>query len=183
MEEIWKPIKDYEGLYQVSNLGNVRSLNRKIKNRNLKEKIKKFDKTKFGYLRVELNNNGKKKKYLVHRLVAQTFLDNPNNYPCINHKDENKNNNIVSNLEWCDYLYNNLYNNKHKKSWVKVKQLDKNNNIINIFVSITEASKKTNIIQCEISNCLHNRQKTAGGYYWQYYEINKEEEKKVEEEK
>lgn len=183
MEEIWKPIKDYEGLYQVSNLGNVRSLDRKIKNRNLKEKIKKFDETKFGYLRVELNNNGKKKKYLVHRLVAQTFLDNPNNYPCINHKDENKNNNIVSNLEWCDYLYNNLYNNKHKKNWVKVKQLDKNNNIINIFESITEASKKTNIIQCEISNCLHNRQKTAGGYYWQYYEINKEEEKKVEEEK
>lgn len=171
MEEIWKPIKDYEGLYQVSNLGNVRSLNRKIKNRNLKEKIKKFDKTKFGYLRVELNNNGKKKKYLVHRLVAQTFLDNPNNYPCINHKDENKNNNIVINLEWCDYLYNNLYNNKHKKNWVKVKQLDKNNNIINIFESITEATKKTNIIQCEISNCLHNRQKTAGGYYWQYYEI------------
>lgn len=182
MEEIWKPIKDYEGLYQVSNLGNVRSLNRKIKNRNLKEKIKKFDKTKFGYLRVELNNNGKKKKYLVHRLVAQTFLDNPNNYPCVNHKDENKNNNIVSNLEWCDYLYNNLYNNKHKKNWVKVKQLDKNNNIINIFESITEASKKTNIIQCKISNCLHNRQKTAGGYYWQYYEIEKEE-KKVEEDK
>lgn len=178
MEEIWKPIKDYEGLYQVSNLGNVKSLDRKIKNKNLKEKIKKFDKTKFGYLRVELNNNGKKKKYLVHRLVAQTFLDNPNNYPCINHKDENKNNNIVSNLEWCDYLYNNLYNNKNKKNWVKVKQLDKNNNIINIFESITEASKKTNIIQCEISNCLHNRQKTAGGYYWQYYEINKKGEEK-----
>ena len=183
MKEIFKDIKGYEGLYQVSNLGNIRSLDRKIKNRNLKGKIKKLDKTKFGYLKVELNNNGKKKKYSVHRLVAQTFLDNPNNYPCINHKDENKNNNIVSNLEWCDYLYNNLYNNKHKKNWVKVKQLDKNNNIINIFESITEASKKTNIIQCEISNCLHNRQKTAGGYYWQYYEINKEEEKKVEEDK
>ena len=63
MKEIFKDIKGYEGLYQVSNLGNIRSLDRKIKNRNLKGKIKKLDKTKFGYLRVELNNNGKKKKY------------------------------------------------------------------------------------------------------------------------
>ena len=183
MEEIWKPIKGYEGLYEVSNLGKIKTLSRYIRNRKMPEKIKKLDKSKYGYLRVELSNNRIRRKYFVHRLVAEAFISNKNNLPCINHKDENKNNNIVSNLEWCDYLYNNLYNNKHKKNWVKVKQLDKNNNIINIFESITEASKKTNIIQCEISNCLHNRQKTAGGYYWQYYEINKEEEKKVEEEK
>ena len=183
MEEIWKPIKDYEGLYQVSNLGNVRSLDRKTKNRNLKGKIKKFDKTKFGYLRVELNNNGKKKKYLVHRLVAQTFLDNPNNYPCINHKDENKINNKTDNLEWCTYLYNNLYNNKEKRNYKKICQYNKNGKLINIFESINEASKKTNIKRYGISNCLNKRLKTSGGYIWKYYEINKKEEKKEEEAK
>ena len=145
MEEIWKPIKGYEGLYEVSNLGKIKTLSRYIRNRKMPEKIKKLDKSKYGYLRVELSNNRIRRKYFVHRLVAEAFISNKNNLPCINHKDENK-----------------------------------NNNIINIFESITEASKKTNIIQCEISNCLHNRQKTAGGYHWQYY---KEEEKKDEEEK
>ena len=169
MEEIWKPIKDYEGLYEVSNFGRIKTLSRYIRNRKMPEKIKKLEKDRYGYLRIELSKNKIRKKYLVHRLVAQAFIPNNNNLPCINHKDENKSNNIVNNLEWCDYLYNNLYNDKQKKNWVKVKQLDENNNIINIFESLTEASKNTNIIQCEISNCLNNRQKTAGGYYWQYY--------------
>ena len=185
MKEIWKDIKDYEGLYQVSNLGRVKHLEFTRLNpltggiSIIKEKILKQNLTSFGYLSVALYKNEKKKWYFVHRLVANAFIPNPDDLPIINHKDENKVNNCADNLEWCDYLYNNLYNNKHKKSWVKVKQLDKNNNIINIFESITEASKKTNIIQCEISNCLHNRQKTAGGYYWQYYK----EEKKDEEDK
>lgn len=180
MKEIWKAIKGYEGIYEVSNLGRIKTLSRYIRNRKMPEKIKKLDKGKYGYLRVELSNNKINKKYLVHRLVAETFIPNPNNLPCINHKDENKSNNIVNNLEWCDYLYNNLYNDKHKKNWVKVKQLDKNHNIINIFESVTEASKITNILQCKISNCLNNRQKTAGGYHWEYYELDKEEKKDEE---
>lgn len=175
MQEIWKPIKDYEGIYEVSNLGRIKTLSRTINGRKMPEKIKKLDKAKQGYLRIELSKNKINKKYSVHRLVAQTFIDNANNYPCINHKDENKMNNNVDNLEWCTHLYNNLYNNKHKRNCKKIKQLDENYNIINIFESINEASKETNIIRTEISNCLNKRQKTAGGYHWQYYKKEGEE--------
>ena len=106
MKEIWKDIKDYEGLYQVSNLGNVKSLKT---NKNLY-----YSKSK-NYLRVSLNKNGIRKGYSIHRLVAQAFIPNPNNYPCVNHKDCNGNNNKVNNLEWCTYKQNNSYKNHHLK--------------------------------------------------------------------
>lgn len=107
-KEIWKDIEGYEGLYQVSNLGRVRSLNFRgntHKQSLLKQSIKK----KNGYAQVTLCKNGKQKIYLVHQLVALMFLDNTNNYPIINHKDENKTNNNVNNLEWCSYKYNSNY--------------------------------------------------------------------------
>ena len=100
MEEEWRDIRSYEGLYQVSNLGNVKSFNNRIKNKNpmiLKQTIDR----KNGYLTVSLSKNGKKKIHRVHKLVASIFIDNPNNYPVINHKDGNKLNNCVDNLEWC----------------------------------------------------------------------------------
>ena len=103
MEEIWKPIKGYESLYEVSNLGRVKSLKWG------KERILRTDKSNNGYLRVVLCKDGKKKKYLVHRLVCESFLPNSNNLPEVNHKDENKTNNKVDNLEWCDRTYNNRY--------------------------------------------------------------------------
>ncbi len=105
--EIWKDIKDYEGLYKISNLGNVKSLKT---NKNLY-----YSKSR-NYLRVSLNKNGIRKGYSIHRLVAQTFIPNPNNYPCVNHKDCNGNNNKVNNLEWCTYKQNNSYKNHHLKS-------------------------------------------------------------------
>jgi hypothetical protein len=171
--EVWKSIKGYEGIYEISNLGRIKTLSRIIRGRKMPEKIKKLDKTKQGYLRVELSKNKSKKKYSVHRLVAQTFIENCNKYPCVNHKDENPSNNSVDNLEWCTHLYNNLYNNKHKRNCKKIKQLDKNYNVINIFESVNEASEKNKIIRNEISNCLNKRQKTAGGYHWQYYDLDK----------
>ena len=97
MEEIWKDIKGYEGLYQVSNLGRVRN-------------IKYGRLLKYGYVgeynRVTLYSDSKPDYRMVHRLVAESFIDNPNNYPIVNHKDENKSNNVVSNLEWCTMTYN-----------------------------------------------------------------------------
>lgn len=109
VEEIWVDIKGYEGLYQVSNLGRVKSLERiDSLGHKRKEKIFKPQKNK-GYLRVSLWKDGKGKKYSIHRLVAIAFIPNPDNLPEVNHKDENKFNNNVDNLEWCTVAYNNTY--------------------------------------------------------------------------
>jgi hypothetical protein len=114
MEEIWKDIKGYEGYYQVSNLGRVKSvarvIQRKSKPYTVKEKILKARPDKDGYKYLVLCVNCKTKTTSIHRLVAQAFIPNPDNLPCINHKDENPANNNVENLEWCTYSYNNTYN-------------------------------------------------------------------------
>lgn len=121
MTEIWKAIKGYEGLYEVSNLGNVRSLNRTVRRRQ-GYIIKKgrilipFYEEKKGYYQVALAKDGKVKKHRVHRLVAVAFLENPFNYTDVNHKDEVKTNNNVDNLEWCTRKYNNNYGTKPERT-------------------------------------------------------------------
>lgn len=131
MKEIWKDIPGYEGLYQISNLGNIYINKRK------KEKIKAINKD--GYYYVNLSKNGRKTYYLVHRLVAMTFIDKKN-YKCakndnidencliVNHKDENKLNNNVNNLEWCTNKYNVIYSKKNYKEKVDkiINYLNKN---------------------------------------------------------
>lgn len=112
MEEVWKDIKDYEGIYQVSNLGRIKRLPHRVKNRFgtccRKEHYVGYKGTN-GYMYVLLHKDNTPSTFLIHRLVAQAFIDNPNNYDCINHKDENPLNNCVNNLEWCDKAYNNNY--------------------------------------------------------------------------
>ena len=170
MKEIWKDIEGYEGLYQVSNMGRVRSLKWG------KVKFLKPTANKYGYLRLYLRkDNSLKKALLIHRLVAQAFLPNPDNLPMVNHKDENPSNNIVSNLEWCDAKYNANYGNRNKKVAEAlskiVLQIDKNTNvIINIFPSLLEAEKQTGCNNGNICSCCNNRLKTAGGYKWKYKE-------------
>lgn len=110
MEE-WKNVIGYEGLYEVSNTGQVRSLDRYVKYSNgrihlHKGKVLSSGKDKYGYLAVCLSCNGKQKIIKIHRLVAEAFIPNPNNLPQVNHKDEVKTNNRVDNLEWCDHKYN-----------------------------------------------------------------------------
>lgn len=128
-KEIWKPIKGFEGSYEVSNYGNVRSLDRMVKCLNGYEhrngKMLKPHKNKKGYMSVSLGKNNQK---LVHRLVAEAFVPNPDNLPIINHIDENPSNNFSSNLEWCDYSYNNSYGDGNvqrtetkKKTWAEKK--------------------------------------------------------------
>lgn len=112
INEIWKDIKGYEGLYQVSNIGRVKSLKKEVNGRGnkiriVKERILKPVIVYNGYERVILSKNCKTKLYRVNRLVAQAFIPNNNNYPIINHIDGNKRNNIVDNLEWCSYSHNN----------------------------------------------------------------------------
>lgn len=114
--EIWKDIKGYEGLYQISNLGRLKSLPRKYKKRYINEEIiKKPSKLPKGYLRIALAKNGTIKYFFIHRLVAQAFIPNPNNLPCVNHKDCNTSNNSVNNLEWCSYKHNNNFKNHNLK--------------------------------------------------------------------
>ena len=110
--EIWKDIEGYEGLYQVSNLGRVKSLKAsKIKS----ERIRKSYQQSSGYISIVLCKNGKVTNHKIHRLVANAFIDNPDNLPEINHKDEDKTNNCVDNLEWCDSSYNKNYGTRTEK--------------------------------------------------------------------
>lgn len=111
MKEIWKPVTDYENLYNISNLGNVFSIRSQ---RNIKP-----TKNSKGYLIVGLCKDKKRKNWLVHRLVAEAFIENPQNYPEINHKDESPLNNKASNLEWCTHKYNMNYNNLGKRAKTK----------------------------------------------------------------
>lgn len=124
MIEEWRDIKGYEGLYQVSNIGKVKSLARTVMRSNgrlmtIRERILKLRPDKGGYVRVCLSKDAVETDYFVHRLVAIAFIDNPHNLPEVNHKDENKKNNSVDNLEWCTSLYNNNYgshNENHSKT-------------------------------------------------------------------
>ena len=111
MKEVWKDIQDYEGFYQVSNLGRIKSLGN---SKTRKEKILKpiYHKQ---YYQITLSKNNIRIQYRVHRLVAEAFIPNPDNLPQVNHKDEDKTNNYVDNLEWCDALYNNNYKDKGKR--------------------------------------------------------------------
>lgn len=159
--ERWTDIKGYEGLYLISDLGNVKSLGN---NKTRKEKTLRLIILN-GYLIVCLSKNGERKNYYVHRLVAEAFLPNPNNLPEVNHKDENKKNNNVENLEWCDRQYNIDYSNAKQ-----VGQYDLNGNLINVWKSTHEIERQTGFHQSNISACCRGERyyKTAYNYCWQY---------------
>ena len=144
MEEIWKDVTNYEGLYQVSNLGRVKSLgfDKWHKGRILKQS---FD-GKGKYLFVGLHKDGKTKQKNVHRLVAETFIPNPNNLPCVNHINEIKTDNRAVNLEWCTIEYNSNYGNA-KKNMIESRR--KNNNQEEINKKIKDAKKRNQSFSCE----------------------------------
>lgn len=188
MNELWKDIKDYEGFYQVSNLGRVRSLKR-IDNNNhpVKERILATGKKENGYLIVTLWKNGKGKTFMVHRLVAKTFIPNPMKYNSVNHKDEIKSNNCIKNLEWCTHKYNINYNDLHKritkkidyksigkKRRKKVYQFDLIGNLIKVWDSLVETSAE-HFNPNTISKCCRGELKTYKGYIWSYTNVLKQE--------
>lgn len=168
--EEWRDIQGYEGLYQVSNSGKVRSLNF---NKTGESKERKPSHDSDGYLVMTLHKNGVKKMYKVHRLVALAFLKKPVGCDQINHIDEDKDNNDVSNLEWCTVEYNLRYGTRGKKVGEKLKTAlaipvlqMKDGIVINQFISMIEASRQTGICQGSISNCCKGKRKNAGGYQW-----------------
>ena len=173
MKEIWKDIEGYAGLYQVSNYGNIKSLSRVVKNaygiHRTEEKILKPQMKKKGYFQIQLSKDGKQKHYQVHRLVALAFVPNINNYPCINHKDENKSNNHVNNLEWCTHEYNTNYGTRNKRASEKRKG-SKNPKAHRVqcsttgkkFNCIKEATEYYLINSSSISACCRGKRKSAG---------------------
>lgn len=166
--EEWRDIQGYEGYYQVSNLGRVRSL-WFGKVRILKQGINQK-----GYKRVYFNKDKKKKVYFVHRLVAEAFIHNPNNYPCVNHIDENPSNNNVDNLEWCTQQYNVNYGTGIKRMVEKITkpvlQFTKDGEFVNEYPSIIEAYRQTCITYSCISICCRCKAKSAGGFIWKFKE-------------
>lgn len=178
--EIWKDIKGYENLYQVSNTGKIKSLERYGNSKSngkflIKEKIRKTTTTTAGYEYVVLANNGKNKTILVHRLVAETFIPNPENKKCVNHKDENKSNNNVENLEWCDYEYNNTYKDIHLRRNTdnvvrKIIQYDLDMREIKRWDSVCAAAKFYNAASTNIIKCCKGERTHCCGFKWRYYE-------------
>lgn len=167
--EIWKDIKGYEGLYQVSNQGRVRSLYKGV--RILKTRNNK------GYLRVALYKENKYKHISIHRLVAEAFLPNPKNLPQVNHKSEIKTDNRVENLEWCDSKYNDNYGNRNNKLSrknrnnkfsLKVLQISKEGVFIKEWPSLHEIERTLGFLRANISMCCKNKRKISYGYIWKF---------------
>ena len=158
MTETWKAIAGFEGLYEVSNLGRVKSL------KFGQEKILKPWEDTYGYLLVSLSKDGHRKTLKVHRLVAKAFIQNPNNLGTVNHKDEVKTNNVASNLEWMSRADNKRYS--ANKS---VQMFDKSTGeLLATFPSLCEADRVTGINKGNISQCCNGKYKSSGGFLWQY---------------
>lgn len=184
MEIIWKPVRGYETIYEVSNTGLVRSLHRKD------GLILKPITSIHGYLRVPLSKNGHERRLFVHRLVAEAFIPNPEGKPQVNHINEIKSDNSVENLEWCTAVENinygqggivrkekvrqicrelgrRTYAQANEKHRMKIVQKSKSGEVINTFNSQVEASEKLHIQRSCISQCIHGKRKTAGGFIFE----------------
>ena len=165
--EEWRDVSGFEGLYQVSNLGRVMSLNYR---KTGKPQIMSLSYDKDGYQTVCLSNKGKKKYAKIHRLVGEAFIPNPSGLPLINHKDENRENNCVDNLEWCDVKYNNNYGTRNEKV---IQSLSKPVICVEtgvVYMSATVAGKELGIDNSAIGKCCKGIYKTCGNYHWCYYE-------------
>ena len=181
--EIWKPIKDFEGLYEVSNYGRVKALEKEIefktKNQFCEfstkyktfEKILKPIKHSNGYYVISLSYLGVKKIKAIHRLVAEAFIENPLNKPQVNHKDGNKGNNNADNLEWVTQSENtrHAYTTGLLRHYTTpISQFDLNGNFIKQWASIKEAAQTLNIVESGIAKCCCGKRKKSGGYMWGY---------------
>ena len=169
--EVWKDIQGYEGIYQVSSLGKVRSAKGLKSQRNNGR----------GYLQVELWKHNKGKAFYVHRLVANAFLKNERNFPTVNHKDGNKKNNCVNNLEWCTYSYNNIHalkhglrhSNRNNAHMSKRVEALKDGRVVYSFPSMREAERQLHMSNGSVSKAIIKGWK-FNGYEWRLVNSNGE---------
>ena len=172
MKEIWKDIEGYEGLYQVSNTGLIKSFKKWKRAHQPDEYFLKPSISDNGYCQVTLYKDKKRNKFLIHRLVASAFIKNPKNYPHINHKDENKLNNNVSNLEWCTVAYNNAYGTAKLRSIIsKSKQVEQylpSGQFLARYICLSIAAELTGIPKQRIKSCCIGECSSASGYVWKY---------------
>lgn len=177
MDEIWKDIKNYEGLYQCSNFGQIRSLDRYVKEHNGKSQFRKGQiikprKNKNGYLQLALNKDSNRKMKYVHIIIAETFIENKENLKTVNHKDGNKLNNCVDNLEWVSYSENNKHSYKELKrskategaTPKPVYIIDTQDKILKCYNSITDTSKEIGLSHTQINRYIHSNKKWKGRY-------------------
>lgn len=166
MNVLWNDIPGYEGIYQVSNNGEVR----------WKNGIRKPQISWDGYFYLKLCKSGLERKMKIHRLVAMTFIPNPDNLPEINHKNEVKTDNRVDNLEWCDRTYNNNFGTRNKRAGDGIRKAKQkrvyryttSGNYLDSYESAKDAEKQLNICRSNIAECAFGKRKTAGGYIWKY---------------
>lgn len=165
--EIWKPLEGYEGYYKVSSEGRICSWH---------GNILKPQKRRHGYLSVWLYKNGDRKQVSVHRLVAQTFIPNPDNLLEVNHLDEDKTNNKVSNLQWCDHRYNTNYGTTQRRRILKIRNnsrskpvamYTKGGELVKVFPSLGEATR-SGFAGGNILHCIQGKYSHAYGYIWKY---------------
>jgi hypothetical protein len=195
MTEEWKDIEGYENLYQVSNMGRVKSLGNGKSNKS-KLKIMKTTLNHKGYPMIGLMNNGVKRTFSVHRLVAKAFIPNPDNLPQVNHIDEVKTNNCVENLEWCTNEYNHNYGTRIER--VRQKQIGNPNlktclgkfgkdnptskpiiqftmdgELVRMWFAARDAEREEGYNSRSISACCSGKRHTHKGSHWEYYETDR----------
>lgn len=182
MKEEWRDIEGYEGIYQISNYGRVKAVDRLINDSYgriwlRKGQIRSTHIDRFGYEKVILCKNNTQKHFFIHRLVAMAFVSNPDNFPLINHIDEDKLNNRVENLEWCTPRYNSNYGSRNKKLSAKLKliktgkpiaQYSLNGILLRIYKNAEEAARQNSFWRTNISACCRGVKKTAHGYKWKF---------------
>ena len=164
MDEIWRNIEGYEGLYQVSNKGRVKSL------KYGKERVLRPGINSRGYYCIILCNDGVSKQFQLHRLVAQAFVPNPENKPQVNHKDEKKSNNCIENLEWATAKENINYGTHNERISRKILQYSKSGEFIREWQSAREVERLLGINNSNIIQCCKGKLKSSGGFIWKYKE-------------